>query len=378
MASTYLDRLEGIETSVAVKAPVRVATTANIVLSGEQTVDGVALVGGDRVLVKDQASAIDNGIWNVSTGSWSRADDFNGVRDAVQGTRVYVVSGAANGNTEWSVTTDDPQIGVAAVAFTMLASMGGLHFGSVADLLASTSLTVATGEVIYAGGMLYEVAATGASDHHVTTAGGVKLYEAGPAFTVTARLTAAIARDTDAPVGMVWRSPDAVYEKTGSGWVAQLSSDDLVTLIGGKIDDAANAVDNTRLAQMATKTLKGNALGVASDAQDLSAGAAMALLGFTMTQAGAGGVTIPKPGGGTPLIVKWGYETTVTAVTFATAFPTNILAVFTSARDPGGAAPAICPAHNTVVTGFAASPQKWNGTAWVPSTDGYNWLAIGY
>ena len=61
MASTYLDRLEGIETSVAVKAPVRVATTANIVLSGEQTVDGVALVGGDRVLVKDQASAIDNG-----------------------------------------------------------------------------------------------------------------------------------------------------------------------------------------------------------------------------------------------------------------------------------------------------------------------------
>ena len=48
-------------------------------------------------------------------------------------------------------------------------------------------------------------------------------------------------------------------------------------------------------------------------------------------------------------------------------------------REPaGGAAPAICPVHNTVVTGFAASPQKWNGTAWVPSTDGYNWLAIGY
>ena len=176
MASTYLDRLEGIETSVAVKAPVRVATTANITLSGEQTVDGVALVGGDRVLVKDQASAIDNGIWNVSTGAWSRAEDFNGVRDAVQGTRVYVVSGAVNGNTEWSVTTDDPQIGASGVAFTQLASLGGLHFGSVADLLASTSLTVATGEVIYAGGMLYEVAATGASDHHVTTAGGVKLY----------------------------------------------------------------------------------------------------------------------------------------------------------------------------------------------------------
>ncbi|MCC7266187.1 MAG: hypothetical protein IT546_02470, partial [Caulobacteraceae bacterium] len=170
-------------------------------LSGEQTVDGVALVGGDRVLVKDQASAIDNGIWNVSTGSWSRAEDFNGVRDAVQGTRVYVVSGAANGNTEWSVTTDDPQIGAAAVVFTQLASLGGLHFGSVADLLAATSLTVATGEVIYAGGMMYEVAALAASDHHLATAGGVKLYEAGPGFTARARLAAAVARGRRWPDG---------------------------------------------------------------------------------------------------------------------------------------------------------------------------------
>jgi hypothetical protein len=188
MASTYLDRLEGIETSVAVKAPVRVATTANITLSGEQTVDGVALAGGDRVLVKDQASAIDNGIWNVSTGSWSRAEDFNGVRDAVPGTRVYVVSGAANGNTEWSVTTDDPQIGAAAVAFTMLASMGGLHFGSVTDLLASTSLMAATGEVVYAGGALFTVAASGASDHHATTAGGVKLYVSPGNLLITPRM----------------------------------------------------------------------------------------------------------------------------------------------------------------------------------------------
>lgn len=188
MASTYLDRLEGIETSVAVKAPVRVATTANIVLSGEQTVDGVALVGGDRVLVKDQASAIDNGIWNVSTGSWSRAEDFNGVRDAVQGTRVYVVSGAAGGNTEWSVTTDDPQIGAADVAFTQLASLGGLHFGSITDLLASTSLTAATGEVVYAGGALFEVAAPAAADHHVTTAGGVKLYVSSGNLLITPRM----------------------------------------------------------------------------------------------------------------------------------------------------------------------------------------------
>lgn len=118
MTTTYLDRLQGIETSVAVKAPVLVATTAAITLSGEQTIDGVALVAGDRVLVKDQASAIDNGIWDVSTGTWSRADDFNGVRDAVRGTRVFVVAGSTNSNTEWVLTTTDPEIGVTSLAFT--------------------------------------------------------------------------------------------------------------------------------------------------------------------------------------------------------------------------------------------------------------------
>lgn len=54
-----------------------------------------------------------------------------------------------------------------------------LRFGTVADLLADTTLNpavVPVGSVIEAGGFRYEVAASGATDHHVTTAGGVKLY----------------------------------------------------------------------------------------------------------------------------------------------------------------------------------------------------------
>lgn len=117
MASTYLSRLSGIETSVAIKAPVLAATTAAITLSGEQTIDGVAVVTGDRVLVKNQSSAIDNGIWDVSTGTWSRSDDFNGERDAVTGTRIFVISGSTNGYTEWVVSTTDPEIGVSSMAF---------------------------------------------------------------------------------------------------------------------------------------------------------------------------------------------------------------------------------------------------------------------
>ena len=51
MTSTSTDRIDGLSAALAIKAPVRVATTANITLSGEQTIDGVAVVEHDRVLV---------------------------------------------------------------------------------------------------------------------------------------------------------------------------------------------------------------------------------------------------------------------------------------------------------------------------------------
>lgn len=117
---TSVDRIQGLSGSLAVKAPVRAATTAAITLSGEQTVDGVAVVEGDRVLVKDQASAVDNGIYDVSTGGWTRALDFNGANDAVKGTLVSVAEGAANAVTLWRFTQDSPVFGVDAVSFAAL------------------------------------------------------------------------------------------------------------------------------------------------------------------------------------------------------------------------------------------------------------------
>ena len=59
------------------KAPVRAATTANITLSGPQTIDGVSVVAGNRVLVKNQSSAAQNGIYVAAAGAWSRATDMD-------------------------------------------------------------------------------------------------------------------------------------------------------------------------------------------------------------------------------------------------------------------------------------------------------------
>lgn len=76
---------------------VRVATTANITLSGLQTIDGVALAAGDRVLVKDQAAAAANGIYVAATGAWARAADFDSAAEIVTGAYIPVQSGAQAG-----------------------------------------------------------------------------------------------------------------------------------------------------------------------------------------------------------------------------------------------------------------------------------------
>jgi hypothetical protein len=99
------DRLDGVNEGIAKKAPVRVRTTANITLSGEQTIDGVAAVEGDRVLVMVQTDATENGIYNVSTGVWERSLDCNGNRDLVTGSMVFVNEGTTWADTLWQCTT---------------------------------------------------------------------------------------------------------------------------------------------------------------------------------------------------------------------------------------------------------------------------------
>lgn len=121
MPATATDRLEGLTTSVAVKAPCRVATTETITLSGEQTVNGVAVVDGDRVLVRNQASSVDNGIYVCSTGAWTRAADFDGSRDGVDGTLIYVREGTSRSESFYRLSATNPVIiGTSAIAWTFI------------------------------------------------------------------------------------------------------------------------------------------------------------------------------------------------------------------------------------------------------------------
>jgi len=90
------------------KQSVRVATKANIVLSGAQMIDAVAVISGDRVLVKNQTQAKDNGIYIAANGSWIRAKDADTSAKVTPNLEVTVEAGATLADTIWQLTTDGP------------------------------------------------------------------------------------------------------------------------------------------------------------------------------------------------------------------------------------------------------------------------------
>lgn len=100
------------------KKSVRCATTGPIALSGLQTIDDVQLSAGDRVLVKNQASASQNWIYVVSAGAWVRAQDADESAECAPGHLIPVQAGTTNNLTVWQLTnTEAPVVGTTALTF---------------------------------------------------------------------------------------------------------------------------------------------------------------------------------------------------------------------------------------------------------------------
>ena len=128
------------------KEPVRAATTANITLSGAQTIDGVSVIAGDRVLVKNQSAGADNGIYVAASGAWSRAADYDAASELVGGT-VFVSEGTANGNSQWTMTTDAPiTLGTTALVWTQAG--GGTSYTAGNGILISGGVISADPAVV--------------------------------------------------------------------------------------------------------------------------------------------------------------------------------------------------------------------------------------
>lgn len=117
-----------------VKESVRVATTANITLSNTQTIDGITLVAGDRVLVKDQSTGSQNGIYDVvSGGAWTRSGDADNTpgSEVNSGMFTFVEEGTVNGDAGFVLTTDNPIVlDTTALTFTQFSGAGQITAGA--------------------------------------------------------------------------------------------------------------------------------------------------------------------------------------------------------------------------------------------------------
>lgn len=125
--------VDSVAQGLNVKTAVRVATTANITLSGTQTIDGVALSVGDRVLVKNQTTTSQNGTYDVSSGAWSRsADSDTGVE--LLNAFYFVTLGTTLQATGFTQSTPGPiTLGTTAIVFN--------QFSGAADFQAGAGLT---------------------------------------------------------------------------------------------------------------------------------------------------------------------------------------------------------------------------------------------
>jgi hypothetical protein len=116
-----------------------VATTGNITLSGEQTIDGVGVVVGNRVLVWQQTNAVENGIYVVSAGAWTRATDFDSSGEITAGAYSFVTSGSTYINNGFTVTTSGTITpDVTAFNFTISTGAGTITAGTGLTKVANT------------------------------------------------------------------------------------------------------------------------------------------------------------------------------------------------------------------------------------------------
>ena len=159
---------------LSVKDGVRVATTANITLSGTQTIDGVAVVAGDRVLVKNQTTASANGIYIVAAGAWTRSTDFDVNADVANGAHVFVEEGSTQSDSAWVLTNDGAiTIGTTALAFAQFSGAGQIVAGNGLSKSGNTLAVGGTAGRISVGATTVDIDAAYVGQTSITTLGTV-------------------------------------------------------------------------------------------------------------------------------------------------------------------------------------------------------------
>lgn len=333
------------------KASVRIATTANIAsLTGLAAIDGVTPIAGDRILVKDQSTGSQNGIYVAAAGAWSRATDADTGAELNGGALVSVEEGTTNAETIWALTNDGTvTIGSTALVFQWAAGLNGVtaaQFDNSRKLATTAFVQGALGNL--SNFFAYSASAT------------VPIAYAGCCIQIAAAM----------PAAQTLTLPAVATMPIGAGyWFENLSANS-VTI-------KANASEQIQLGLTAPNSFvlyPGETIFVHSQTTQWDVFGATAAQVFNSSLGANGYQKLPSG-----LIVQWGVATSSgtadTAVSFPISFPTGVKSVT--------ATPSSAAANSRCVSVGGYSTTGFSFSAFVSNTAGRAveqifWCAIGY
>jgi hypothetical protein len=167
--------VDSVAQGLDIKPSVRAATPAgtNITLSGTQTIDGVTLVANDRVLVKNQTTTTENGIWVVSAGAWSRALDADTWNELISAF-TFVEEGSTNADTSWVFTGNaGGTIGVTGITVAQFGAATGVVAGNGLTSTGNTLDVVGTANRISVAADSIDISTSYVGQTSITTLGTI-------------------------------------------------------------------------------------------------------------------------------------------------------------------------------------------------------------
>lgn len=140
--SWVLGQIQSAAAGITSRPPVRVLANSNIALTGFQTIDGVTLTTGDRVLAIAQTAGAQNGVYTVAAGTWSRAVSEDMASEVSAGAMWLVTEGTSNAGTQWREATTGPIVlGTTSLSIVQFGASAGYGAGNGLTL-SGNNLTV--------------------------------------------------------------------------------------------------------------------------------------------------------------------------------------------------------------------------------------------